>query len=562
MNFSHNQPNGSADRGATIQPWKSYSILLYLRTFDRASSGYSFPTWCRSVGLGGIKCVLILREPPQRNGRFGLDPERSDMFQHILCVFPYRRTGSSRTSFPPLGLEYVAAALRPYAGRIELVNFRHERRPSTQPFLRPETDLVCYSINWPEDTRQIQDDINALPPGLMTILGGRTATENPRHWLEVCPHADAVICGDGEQAIAEIAEGRPWSAIAGLAYRGHDGQLVFNPPRDNAPLDDDLMPARDLRRHAYYMTSKGVSLGITIDQVAASRGCPFNCKFCNFAINPWGVKRCWTPRSPESIVREIERIDSDLVMFVDDVFTYQPDRVVAICDLLIAKGIRKHYIVNARLEIAERPDVLDKMRQAGFIALLVGVESTQDATLKSMGKGFTIAQVRARFEVLRKSQMVINAYFIVGNIGESEEQMLSTASFARSIGVDLVHVSRLRVEPYSGLRELVEETPSYHVGSDGYVYSDAYSAEHIANLRKQIDRRFHTPWQVACVVIKLVRLLNWRVRTRALMTVPVFLTLLIATQFAHKLRKWLGKIVGSHPECYNAKESFLPSKIK
>ncbi len=39
------------------------------------------------------------------------------------------------TSFPPLGLEYVAAAMRPHAERIDLVNFRHERTPSSQPFL-------------------------------------------------------------------------------------------------------------------------------------------------------------------------------------------------------------------------------------------------------------------------------------------------------------------------------------------------------------------------------------------------------------------------------------------
>ena len=184
------------------------------------------------------------------------------------------------------------------------------------------------------------------------------------------------------------------------------------------------MPARDLRRRPYYLTSKGVSTGIKIDQVAGSRGCPFNCKFCNFSVNPWGVKRCWAPRTPESIVHEIEQIDADLIIFVDDVFTHQPDRVAEICDLLIAKRIRKHYIVNARLEIAKRPDVIRKMEQAGFIALLIGVESTQDATLKSMGKGFTIAQIRERFAVLRKSKMIINAYFIVGNIGETEEQML------------------------------------------------------------------------------------------------------------------------------------------
>ena len=153
-------------------------------------------------------------------GAVGPDLELNAMFRHVLCVFPYRRTRSSKTSFPPLGLEYVAAALRPHAERIDLVNFRHERTPSTQPFLRPETDLVCYSINWPENLELIRDDINALPPGVMTILGGRTATENPRYWLEACPNVDAVVCGDGEQAIAEIAEGRPWSEIAGLAYRG------------------------------------------------------------------------------------------------------------------------------------------------------------------------------------------------------------------------------------------------------------------------------------------------------------------------------------------------------
>jgi len=465
------------------------------------------------------------------------------MFRHVLCLFPYRRTRSSMTSFPPLGLEYVAAALRPYAERIDLVNFRHVRTPSTQPFLRPETDLVCYSINWRKDLELIRDDINALPPGVMTILGGRTATEDPRYWLEACPNVDAVVCGDGEQAMAEIAAGRPWPEVAGLVYRGRDGQVVFNPPRANVPLDDDLMPARELRQHSYYLTSKGVSTGIKMDKVAGSRGCPFNCKFCSFAVNPWGVKRCWAPRSPESIVREIEQIDADLILFVDDLFTHQPDRVAEICDLLIAKRIRKHYIVNARLEIAKRPDVIRKMEQAGFLALLIGVESTQDATLKSMNKGFTVEQVRQRFQVLRKSKMIINAYFIVGNIGETEEQMLSTASFARSIGVDLIHVSRLRNEPYSGLSELVEQTPGYHIDPDGFVYSDDYSAQHIANLRKRIDRRFHSPLHVAGVVIKLSRILHPRVKAKAALTIPVFLTLLIATQVGRKVRKWLGKPV-------------------
>ncbi|RPI63724.1 MAG: radical SAM protein, partial [Planctomycetaceae bacterium] len=380
-------------------------------------------------------------------------------YRHVLCVYPYRRKGSSLTAFPPLGLEYIAAALRPYAERVDLINFRHERTSSTQRFLRADTDLVCYSINWRKDLEKIRDDINALPTGMMVILGGRTATEDPRYWLEACPNVTAVVCGDGEGAIAEIAAGRPWSEIAGLCRRDDDGKIVHNPPRDNAPMDEDLVPARDLRRHPYYMTSKGISLGIKVDLIAGSRGCPYNCKFCNFSVNPWGVKRRWAPRSAKSIVNEIEQLDADVIFFVDDVFTHQPDRVAEICDLLIARKIRKHYIVNARLEIAKRPDVIRKMEQAGFIALMVGVESTQNATLASMGKGFTVEQIRQWFDVIRRSKMLINAYFIVGNIGETEEQMLSTAPFAREIGASLIHISRLRNEPYSGLGELVEKCP-------------------------------------------------------------------------------------------------------
>ena len=352
-------------------------------------------------------------------------------------------------------------------------------------------DQLGEGLDW------IRDDINALPPQVLTIVGGRTATEESALLAGGLPESGCRRLWRRRAGDRRDRRGRPWSEVAGLVYRGDDGRLVHNPPRANAPLDDDLMPARDLRRHPYYLTSKGVSTGIKVDQIAGSRGCPFHCKFCSFSINPWGVKRCWTPRSAESIVREIDRDRRrrDLL---------RGRRVHASAgagrrDLRPADrpGIRKNYVVNARSEIANRPDILRKMEQAGFVALLIGVESTQDATLKSMGKGVTIEQIRQRFAVLRKSTMIINAYFIVGNIGETEEQMLSIAPFARSIGVDLIHVSRLRSEPYSGLSELVAQTPGYHVDAEGFVYSDRYSSRHIADLRKRIDRQFYSPRHVA-----------------------------------------------------------------
>jgi hypothetical protein len=137
--------------------------------------------------------------------------------------------------------------------------------------------------------------------------------------------------------------------------------------------------------------------------------------------------------------------------------------------------------------------------------------------------------------------MVINAYFIVGNIGETEEQMLSIAPFARSIGVDLIHVSRLRSELHSGLSELVEQMPGYHIDPNGFVYSDQYSSRHIAGLRKRIDRQFYSPLHVARVVLKLTRVAQPRVLAKAALTIPAFLVQLFATQVDRKVRKWLGR---------------------
>ena len=97
---------------------------------------------------------------------------------------------------------------------------------------------MCYSINWRENLELIRDDIDALPAGVMTILGGRTATENPRKSLETCPNVDAVISGDGERAIAEIAAGRPVARGRGLAHRGNNGHFVFNPAaRERQPFE-------------------------------------------------------------------------------------------------------------------------------------------------------------------------------------------------------------------------------------------------------------------------------------------------------------------------------------
>jgi radical SAM superfamily enzyme YgiQ (UPF0313 family) len=415
-------------------------------------------------------------------------------------VYPYRRELNHAGFFPPLGLEFIAAVVRRHAQSLDLIDLRKERR-RTRDFLRPETDLVCFSVNWDRDRQFLAEEILSVPPGILVIIGGRFATECPDWWLAQFPSVKAVVRGDGEEAMEEICRGAPWDRITGLSYRQQD-QIRHNPNRKLGPVRNDVYPDRSLRRSDYHVELARTNVGIKIDAVATSRGCPFNCTFCSFSRNPWGEKRRWTSRSPESVVEELTQIKARLVGFTDDLFTHDMDRVERICDLIIARGIRKRYFVNARLEIARRPDILAKMERAGFSMLMLGIESAHDKTLKSMRKGHDVAAIRQHCEILRRSKMILHGYFILGCIGESPDDMLRIGPFAHELGLDTIALSTLRSSPYSGLDSLVAESPGYHTSPSGKIYSDSCSTEDLRRLRRRIHKEFYSPAQLARIAMK------------------------------------------------------------
>jgi len=425
-------------------------------------------------------------------------------YRHVLCVYPYRRELNEAGFFPPVGLEFIAKVIQSYAQVVDVVDLRKEKG-SAVDFVRRDTGMICFSVNWDRDREVLLDQIRGVPAGVLTILGGRHATEDPQRWLADCPHVTAVVRGDGEEAMEEICRGVPFEQIPGLSFR-RDGRIVHNPNRQSGPIQDDVFPDRRLRKYTYDATCGGIGTGIEVDLVTSSRGCPFNCAFCSFSRNPWGTKRKWSARSPESVVAELEQTRARIVGFTDDLFTYDMDRVERICDLLIEKGIRKSYLVNARLEIAKRPDVLKKMERAGFALLMLGIESAHDRTLRSMQKGFDTAKIREYFTVLRSSRMLLHGYFILGNIGESLQDMKQILPFARELGLDTIALSTLRASPHSGLDELVAASPGYHMAPGGKVYSDECSVADLRDLRRRLYREFFNGSQMLKVFRKGMRM--------------------------------------------------------
>jgi anaerobic magnesium-protoporphyrin IX monomethyl ester cyclase len=424
-------------------------------------------------------------------------------YKNVVCIYPYREELKTVGFLPPIGLEYVASAVEDLVESVTILDLRYEKKPVSS-FIDKNTDLVLVSHNWGIEEEFVEATINSIPEDITVIVGGRHATEYVSELFEDIPRIDGIARGDGEEIAREIVQKGIAGDIDGLSFRSN-GTIVHNRNRRLGPLQSDFYPNRNLRRYQYMVTLDEFQSNIQIDLMLGSRGCPFNCKFCDFKFNPLGEKRKWSVRTPESVISEIKTIEAGVVGFADDIFTADMDWVERVCDLILKEGIRKKYVINARLEVAKRPEVLTKMYKAGFMVFLLGIESAHDKTLASMNKGFTSAAVREYFEVLRHFNFIYHCYFIIGNIGETREEMLDAIEFAHELGADTLGLSVLRATKYSPLKEILKGLDDYHIEeSSGKVYSDMLSVEELQQIRRDVNASFFTIPVILRVLKKLI----------------------------------------------------------
>ena len=400
--------------------------------------------------------------------------------------------------FPPTGLEYVATSAEGLAGKITLLDLRQEKELSEPDKLLAfinsnKVDIICVSIGWDRQFEEICQLLNRMPEGIPLVVGGYKATEKVNELFNLCPKIKIIVRGEGEETIREILKGLPLENILGISYR-QGAEIRHNPNRPFPDVDSLACPDRSLRRNEYTLELNGIDVAnLSFDSILSARGCPFDCKFCTFSLNPLGQKRNYAARSVDSVINEIKSIKAKVILFSDDNLFANPKRAEEICDLIIKYKIKKRFIAQARIEIAKYPTLLEKMVKAGFKALLIGIESPHDWILEQLNKGFNQETIRKSFAVLTKYPIFYSGYFIYGNIGETEKEMFYIAQFAKEIGVDIIACNKLRIEKFSPLRGLAEKTPGYHITERGELYSDTYSHAALKKIGKRIKFAFYTP---------------------------------------------------------------------
>jgi len=452
-------------------------------------------------------------------------------YKHALALNPYFGDSTAAIGvFPPTGLEYIAASMKDLVGKVTLLDLRYEKAyqdpKALSRFIRNGIDLLCISIRWQSRFEDICDFVSQLPPEICTVVGGYKATEEVEYLFGRCPNIDMVVRGEGEDIIKQIVTGVPYKDIRGLSYR-ENGGIVHNEIHPLPDIAQIPFPDRSLRKYDYCWVKHGVRFSShTFDTILTTRGCPFKCKFCTFSLNPLGQKRSYTERPLESVIEELKTVTADVVLFSDDNFFTNPKRSGELCDLIIENKIKKIFVVQARIDVAGHPRVLDKAEKAGFKVFLIGIESPHDRILKQLEKGITQQQVRDAFAVLAQYNFYLHGYFIYGNIGETEEEMLTIPKFAKEIKLDSISFQKLRIERFSPLKEVVEETPGYYYNRiGGSVYSDHYGRKELKQIRDRIRRKFYNLPQVMHVIRKARRtgLVSGRDMTNIFLQLPLLL---------------------------------------
>ncbi|MBI4843123.1 MAG: cobalamin B12-binding domain-containing protein [Nitrospirae bacterium] len=399
------------------------------------------------------KIKVILVHPPLLNVLSAATPEYVD---------------ENRGHTPPLGLLYIQAAVEHSAHESifldgDLEEWDHKE--TAMQALSHNPGLIALqgmTFTFP-DAYRVAKEIKLLNPDAKVLVGGPHPTIYPIETAKL-EHIDFAFAGEGEfDFIAFLDVFRDINArtaVPGIASK-NGNEVIYTPSRGLLKnLDSVYFPARKSSKYNNYTSVLAKSNPITT--MITSRGCPFNCVFCN------RMGRQYRFHSAGYVLDEIEDILSlgiKEIFIHDDTFTLKRERVKAICEGIIDRGYNFSWEARTRIDCVDK-ELISLMSKAGCHRLSFGIESGSEKVLKSMRKGIDISMVGDIFKWCMDEGIITLGDFMFGNLDEEKEDIDKTLKFVKRLRPDYVQFSIC--SPYPG-------TPLYEIGlKTGVVPGDVW----------------------------------------------------------------------------------------
>jgi radical SAM superfamily enzyme YgiQ (UPF0313 family) len=335
-----------------------------------------------------------------------------------------------RALMPPMGLITVAALL-PQEWELRLADLT--ARP-LDPCLLDWADVVMVSGMIVQSEHMLPFIAEAKRKGKIVVAGGPFATSVPRKVIEA--GTDFLVSGEGEDTIPRFLD-----ALAGGAPSG-----VFEEQAKPA-MSASPVPRFDLLNLNDY-----VILGIQ-----TSRGCPFNCEFCDI-VNLFG--RVPRHKTPDQVIAELEALYRlgwrSEIMMTDDNFVGNRTHARAILHRLIpwmkSHGEPFGFWTQASVNLGQDQELMDLMTEANFSHVFVGVETPDADVLTANRKHQNVRHPLAQSLInLKRNGLSVMASFIIGFDNEKPGADARIIEFVENVGLPMVMLNTLYALPNTAL---------------------------------------------------------------------------------------------------------------
>ena len=268
---------------------------------------------------------------------------------------------------------------------------------------------------------------------------------------------DVVVRGEGELTIVEIVSyyldnTGDLMSIKGISYLNQDNMIVNE---DREAIENlDLLPICDEK----YILKADDNLRFWV--CMTGRGCPFNCSFCFEAIQTKKVRF----RSVENVLKELAlkfspKSNFDYLMFADDTFTLNTDRLQKLCDGIKILRENKDFVWFCEGHVKtllKHPEMIDYMVDSGMVRLQLGIESGNSNVLVAYNKGCTPEDIIQLIKIC-KDKGVTSVYgnIILGSAFFSKETYEQDLKFAEELirlGKGMVELAVVYYWPLAGTK--------------------------------------------------------------------------------------------------------------
>jgi len=271
-------------------------------------------------------------------------------------------------------------------------------------------------------------------PGSIIAIGGNHASYIAKECLEICSAIDIVVRFEGEIAFKLVCEKIKnndfnFSDVPSITYRVN-GEI-----QENEKIDfiKNIGTLPKLNR-TYFESEKGPEGELTHADMISSRGCPFNCTFCN-CNHYWS--KLYRVRSIDSVVAELCDLKKAYpklksVRFRDEAITINKKHCIRLCEAIVRNRINIEFQAHSRLDGLDE-EVIKVLANAGFKLLFIGMESGSMAVLQRIKKGIDISKAERVVALLRKNGIKFRISFMSSMPQERLRETMETVKLIKRL---------------------------------------------------------------------------------------------------------------------------------